>query len=226
MIELDEKRSLLHSGELESNKRRLFYRVFASSSSRWFDWDATTSKDELSLSLKSSEKVLEKLDVGQQLALTFNNEGTFLAVGGEMETGASVVTGTRYVKGGGLHGWNLMSKLTSRGGKEVAVAMEEGEEVAVAVEGELAVELGEEWKQTKRKPMKQRKKMKKKKKKQMKQRKKMKKKKQMKQRKKVKKKNQTKKMKKKKETEQTKSEEEEKEEEEEEEEEAYFSRIQ
>ncbi|XP_022882083.1 SEC12-like protein 2 [Olea europaea var. sylvestris] len=53
-------------------------------SCRWFDWDSTTSKDEHSLSLKSSEKVLEKLeDVGQQLALTFNNEGTLLAVGGE-----------------------------------------------------------------------------------------------------------------------------------------------
>ncbi|CAA2982865.1 SEC12 2 [Olea europaea subsp. europaea] len=53
-------------------------------SCRWFDWDAITIKDELSLSLKSSEKVLEKLeDVGQQLALTFNNEGTLLAVGGE-----------------------------------------------------------------------------------------------------------------------------------------------
>ncbi|XP_022878503.1 SEC12-like protein 2 [Olea europaea var. sylvestris] len=55
-------------------------------SCRWFDWDAITIKDELSLSLKSSEKVLEKLeDVGQQLALTFNNEGTLLAVGGEVK---------------------------------------------------------------------------------------------------------------------------------------------
>ncbi|CAI9786928.1 unnamed protein product [Fraxinus pennsylvanica] len=31
-----------------------------------------------------------------------------------METGASIVTGTRYVKGGGVLGWNFMRKLTSR----------------------------------------------------------------------------------------------------------------
>ncbi|KAJ7957093.1 Dolichol-phosphate mannosyltransferase subunit 1 [Quillaja saponaria] len=31
------------------------------------------------------------------------------------ETGAVIVTGTQYVKGGGVHGWNLMLKLTSRG---------------------------------------------------------------------------------------------------------------
>ncbi|KAI3997279.1 hypothetical protein MKX01_009123 [Papaver californicum] len=33
----------------------------------------------------------------------------------QAETGASIVTGTRYVHGGGVHGWNLMCKLTSRG---------------------------------------------------------------------------------------------------------------
>ncbi|KAF6149053.1 hypothetical protein GIB67_018631 [Kingdonia uniflora] len=32
----------------------------------------------------------------------------------QIETGASIVTGTRYVQGGGVHGWNLMRKLTSR----------------------------------------------------------------------------------------------------------------
>lgn len=37
-----------------------------------------------------------------------------------METGASIVTGTRYVKGGGVHGWNLMRKLTSRGANVLA----------------------------------------------------------------------------------------------------------
>lgn len=37
-----------------------------------------------------------------------------------METGASVVTGTRYVQGGGVHGWNLMRKLTSRGANVLA----------------------------------------------------------------------------------------------------------
>ncbi|KAL0463899.1 UNVERIFIED_CONTAM: Dolichol-phosphate mannosyltransferase subunit [Sesamum latifolium] len=36
------------------------------------------------------------------------------------ETGASIVTGTRYVKGGGVHGWNLMRKLTSRGANVLA----------------------------------------------------------------------------------------------------------
>ncbi|KAM7521307.1 hypothetical protein LguiB_020269 [Lonicera macranthoides] len=38
----------------------------------------------------------------------------------QMETGASIVTGTRYVKGGGVHGWNLMRKLTSRGANVLA----------------------------------------------------------------------------------------------------------
>ncbi|KAK6784839.1 hypothetical protein RDI58_018294 [Solanum bulbocastanum] len=52
-------------------------------SCRWFDWDFQTAESR-SLGLRSSEKVLEPLDdVGQQLALTFNNEGSLLAVGGE-----------------------------------------------------------------------------------------------------------------------------------------------
>ncbi|CAL5383352.1 unnamed protein product [Camellia sinensis] len=38
----------------------------------------------------------------------------------QMETSASIVTGTRYVKGGGVHGWNLMCKLTSRGANVLA----------------------------------------------------------------------------------------------------------
>ncbi|KAF5943184.1 hypothetical protein HYC85_020826 [Camellia sinensis] len=38
----------------------------------------------------------------------------------QMETGASIVTGTRYIKGGGVHGWNLMRKLTSRGANVLA----------------------------------------------------------------------------------------------------------
>ncbi|CAI9115666.1 OLC1v1016635C1 [Oldenlandia corymbosa var. corymbosa] len=33
----------------------------------------------------------------------------------QMETDVDIVAGTRYVKGGGVHGWNLMRKLTSRG---------------------------------------------------------------------------------------------------------------
>ncbi|KAL3824260.1 hypothetical protein ACJIZ3_020289 [Penstemon smallii] len=53
-------------------------------SCRWFEFDAATSTDKHTLSLKSSDKVLEQLeDVGQQLAMTFNNEGSLLAVGGE-----------------------------------------------------------------------------------------------------------------------------------------------
>lgn len=43
-----------------------------------------------------------------------------LEVRKQMETGASIVTGTRYVKGGGVHGWNLMRKLTSRGANVLA----------------------------------------------------------------------------------------------------------
>lgn len=38
----------------------------------------------------------------------------------QLETGADIVTGTRYVKGGGVHGWNLMRKLTSRGANVLA----------------------------------------------------------------------------------------------------------
>ncbi|GFP96139.1 dolichol-phosphate mannosyltransferase subunit 1 [Phtheirospermum japonicum] len=38
----------------------------------------------------------------------------------QIETGASIVTGTRYVRGGGVHGWNLMRKLMSRGANVLA----------------------------------------------------------------------------------------------------------
>lgn len=52
---------------------------------RWFDWDFQRAENR-SLGLRSSERVLEPLeDVGQQLALTFNNEGSLLAVGGEVD---------------------------------------------------------------------------------------------------------------------------------------------
>ncbi|KAK9115329.1 hypothetical protein Syun_022126 [Stephania yunnanensis] len=51
---------------------------------RWFEWDEQNSAKSLQLGLKSSEKVLTQLeDVGQQLALTFNHDGSILAVGGE-----------------------------------------------------------------------------------------------------------------------------------------------
>jgi len=55
-------------------------------SCRWFDWDHQNKSSEIrKLSLKLSDKVLTQLeDVGQQLALAFNNDGTALAAGGEV----------------------------------------------------------------------------------------------------------------------------------------------
>lgn len=51
---------------------------------RWFDWDITNNNGSRGLSLRSSDKVLSKLvDVGQQLVLTFSEDGSLLAVGGE-----------------------------------------------------------------------------------------------------------------------------------------------
>ncbi|KAJ6807876.1 SEC12-like protein 2 [Iris pallida] len=53
-------------------------------SCRWFEWDFPESEQPSTLVLKSSEKVLTQLaDVGQQLALAFDAEGSILAVGGE-----------------------------------------------------------------------------------------------------------------------------------------------
>ncbi|XP_028097205.1 SEC12-like protein 2 isoform X1 [Camellia sinensis] len=53
-------------------------------SCRWFEWDPVKGTDVQKLGLKSSDIVLDKLeDIGQQLALTFNNEGSVLALGGE-----------------------------------------------------------------------------------------------------------------------------------------------
>lgn len=52
---------------------------------RWFDWDQNESSEIPKLGLKSSEKILTQLDdVGQQLALAFNSDGTALAAGGEV----------------------------------------------------------------------------------------------------------------------------------------------
>lgn len=51
----------------------------------WFEWDAGSNTVDGALSVKLSERVLTQLeDIGQQLALTFNNEGSMLAVGGEV----------------------------------------------------------------------------------------------------------------------------------------------
>ncbi|CAH9069558.1 unnamed protein product [Cuscuta epithymum] len=53
-------------------------------SCRWFEWDASNTTDDGALALKSSQRVLKNLeDIELQLALTFNNEGSLLAVGGE-----------------------------------------------------------------------------------------------------------------------------------------------
>lgn len=38
----------------------------------------------------------------------------------QLETDADIVTGTRYLKGGGVHGWDLRRKLTSRGANVLA----------------------------------------------------------------------------------------------------------
>ncbi|KAF5442293.1 hypothetical protein F2P56_034966 [Juglans regia] len=53
-------------------------------SCRWFEWDVEKSAEVHKLCPKLSDKVLTQLeDVGQQLALAFNNEGSALAAGGE-----------------------------------------------------------------------------------------------------------------------------------------------
>ena len=55
-------------------------------SCRWFEWNKNTTEVNNSIGLKVSEKVLSELeDVGQQLALAFDNDGTMLAVGGEVK---------------------------------------------------------------------------------------------------------------------------------------------
>ncbi|OAE30276.1 hypothetical protein AXG93_2956s1280 [Marchantia polymorpha subsp. ruderalis] len=38
----------------------------------------------------------------------------------QLDTNADIVTGTRYLKGGGVHGWDLRRKLTSRGANVLA----------------------------------------------------------------------------------------------------------
>ena len=53
---------------------------------RWFEWDFPESKESCKLALKSSGKKLAQLeDVGLQLALAFNTEGSMLATGGEVD---------------------------------------------------------------------------------------------------------------------------------------------
>ncbi|KAF7147415.1 hypothetical protein RHSIM_Rhsim03G0186000 [Rhododendron simsii] len=53
-------------------------------SCRCFEWDTVQSTDGKKRGLKPSDKVIDELeDVGQQLALIFNNDGSVLALGGE-----------------------------------------------------------------------------------------------------------------------------------------------
>ncbi|KAL3501882.1 hypothetical protein ACH5RR_036331 [Cinchona calisaya] len=53
-------------------------------SCRWYEWAAAEGADGHALDLRSSERILNHLeDVGQQLSLTFNSEGSLLATGGE-----------------------------------------------------------------------------------------------------------------------------------------------
>ncbi|KAL6991878.1 acetyl-CoA C-acetyltransferase [Sarracenia purpurea var. burkii] len=68
-----------------------------------------------------SDEGLRKFDSEKlrKLRPSFKEKGGSVTAGNastirkQRETGASIVTGTRYVKGGGVHGWNLMRKLTS-----------------------------------------------------------------------------------------------------------------
>lgn len=53
---------------------------------RWFEWDIPEKKGSNKLNLKSSAKKLVQLeDVGQQLALVFNFDGSILATGAEVD---------------------------------------------------------------------------------------------------------------------------------------------
>lgn len=53
---------------------------------RWFEWEHSEDTKVHQLGIKSSGRVLTQLeDVGLQLALAFNAEGSLLATGGEVE---------------------------------------------------------------------------------------------------------------------------------------------
>lgn len=53
---------------------------------RLFEWDEVENTEIHRLGVKISEKVLSQLEnVGQQLALTFDSEGTIFAAGSEVE---------------------------------------------------------------------------------------------------------------------------------------------
>ncbi|KAK9091654.1 hypothetical protein Sjap_024831 [Stephania japonica] len=79
-----EKASFVHSQKVAVFKSSSRVVNCSNASFRWFEWDEQNSAETSRLGLKSSEKVLTRLEnVGQQLALTFNHDGSILAVGGE-----------------------------------------------------------------------------------------------------------------------------------------------
>lgn len=51
-----------------------------------FEWEDPENSEDHKLGLKTSEKVLGKLEnAGQQLALVFSHDGSLLAAGGEVD---------------------------------------------------------------------------------------------------------------------------------------------
>lgn len=57
-----------------------------------FEWEREEGAEVHKLGVKSSERVLTELeDVGQQLALIFNGEGSAFAVGGEVGSTLGIV---------------------------------------------------------------------------------------------------------------------------------------
>lgn len=59
---------------------------------RWFEWDGEHGSEGHKLGVKQSEKELTLLqDVDQQLALAFNDEGSVLASGGEVDNHPHIV---------------------------------------------------------------------------------------------------------------------------------------
>ena len=52
---------------------------------RWFECDEEESSDGHKLGVKQSEKDLIPLEDVEQLALAFNNKGSILAAGGEVD---------------------------------------------------------------------------------------------------------------------------------------------
>ncbi|CAH9069301.1 unnamed protein product [Cuscuta epithymum] len=64
--------------------------------------------------------VIMDADLSHHIVFLGRNYVVFMEFRKQIETGADIITGTRYVMGGGVHGWNLMRKLTSRGANVLA----------------------------------------------------------------------------------------------------------